>query len=1309
MSESVYVRLVKDDSRPSDAEVENLFDRVLKALLIPEKAQASLKANETMDGKWRLVQLNKQLLETNAVSTNFAAEDKALLDDLKRNAARPSLGDVIELKKRLASGSRGHLEGFYEHHGLQLLSCLLWARLEKPAYYTELDSVLCVEVFGCVKTLMNHRKGLEKATSHADLLEAIVAASLHDPSSTTGAPPAAIGLELLAVASHYGAADKVLAALSPVGGDQDEERGGAATSPAKDPFLGLRRKMLTKKKVPKAIFAATLTLANEIVIAERDTVERCALRSCAEPLFAAIAPLSSEDCIDDTESVRQKRESARKACDVEGELVATKQSGVAKSALGKIVGTQRTKRRGFVLRGSKLSWASANDGGENNGVAPHQDGSPFKHKMPRRKSSLASLRSDSDTSVAAGDLQDSSSRYLDLNNIVEIAPYTLDAEIRAETPFGFELAANGGKTWAFGAASHSDRRKWLLAIQRAVDRVELCRQLKDEEEDDATINSDSPLRPREDDVVWGKCLAKLKQIMAPIEARARNVLKAQTAAFEAIAEQDRIEALAEDGVDLGDLEAVFARVAKRAAMNPDAKRRCLDLGVKALKSLAARDTAHFPDDAQVTDSFKNLALPSSTSSKASAPPTTVTAPAPATSSSRLPPPPAKFKPPPEPEKTKKVSPPPAAGSKGQLPSRRKRAPPPPPAKMPPPSAAESKTTTTSAASDASSASAAEAPLATVAPPEAVVAYTKAAGAVERDPRLAKYERMLKMKVPRGAIEVKMAAEGLDPTVLLGGGSERTSRRVAAMSISMGRRPGGLLGFKQAKTYGEQPRIEMRAWHWHPLRGEEAEKAEIWNDVIDLSHLVDKDHIDSAFAKKATVKPVAATAPSAAAKQQRKSFVDPRKQQNCGIVLAKLKRPPRAITAAVYRGDVSDLDATQVEMLAHAKPSVEDSAAASERDDLDDVDDLQALRSNNNVLAVEVFFRATSLVPGYNDRLDALALRHSLDTQLESLEQAIVDVDKACESALHSPDLKLALSACLSVGNYVNGGTTRGGAEGFALSTLPRVATTKGHDGSTFADHVAGVLRRHDPGSFERLAALRVDSFDSAVNSSLPHGWDDSYSNVRGHLTRLESLIVDDTKVVDAARIALEDYTNTKKLIEQASTPTSGAVEAADDGDDEDEDEVDDEFVMEGDDDEEEEDNDEPGQPEERIAFLASMKPFATIARLRLDDLKRRRSKIDDKIGATVAAFGEKPTANKMTPSELFGDYLVPFVKSLTKSNISFENAKKDAKRKGLRTLSTRQLPAVKKEDTADDLFGAFSEMQLNGAAVVDEFRRQQDQ
>ena len=53
-------------------------------------------------------------------------------------------------------------------------------------------------------------------------------------------------------------------------------------------------------------------------------------------------------------------------------------------------------------------------------------------------------------------------------------------------------------------------------------------------------------------------------------------------------------------------------------------------------------------------------------------------------------------------------------------------------------------------------------VAAAAPPPAAA---PAAPAASVDPRLAKYQRMLKMHLPRGAVEQKMRVDGLDPSLL----------------------------------------------------------------------------------------------------------------------------------------------------------------------------------------------------------------------------------------------------------------------------------------------------------------------------------------------------------------------------------------------------------------------------------------------------------------------------------------------------------------------------------------------------------------
>ncbi|KAJ8606325.1 hypothetical protein CTAYLR_010374 [Chrysophaeum taylorii] len=1257
MSESVYIKFKATEARPSDAEVEELFDKVLTALLVPEQAQTSLRANETIEGKWRLVQMNAQLLDTGGRSATFAADDIALLEQLKQQASRPSLRDVEELSKRLATGSRGLLQGFYSQGGLGILAKMLWARVDRDAY-TELDSVLCVAIFSCVKVVMNHRKGLEKATSFQALLRAIVAASIHDPVSLTGAPVAAIGLELLAVAAHFGAADRVSAALV---AEDDHD--------VLDPFSRLRAQVLdagsSSSSVSKGVGAAVLTLANELVCAERDTVKRCTLRACAAPLFRRMR-------FDDDSVSRTKVDAARRAAEMEGELVTTKQSNVAQT-IGKLVRTQRTKRRDFTLRGTRLSWASA-DADVGRGT-PRQ---PSKRRLTMPPSTTTTTAAAASRRGSGGGPDEEDLRYVDLETVSDLAPFTHDSELRAESPFGFELAASSGKTFPLGAASHFERRAWLRALQRALDRIELARQLDPTEDDASSARPRSVGSVASDDDPWSASLARVNASSAAIDARADEVLKAQTAAFEAIADQDRIEALAEDGVDLADLGAVLRKVADKADEDLDARKRVLELGVNALRSLAARSPQTFP---KVDDALLNgLPPPRGQNEKPSPPPSKPPAPPPPPLPEGPPPLPPKG-PPPLPPKGPPPLPNTAAAAAAAASNSKSYAPPPripkkkplllPPtpeheeaAHPPPPPEREE---------EAAPPKRVPPPMPAKPPPDAATAAA-AAAASNKDPRLSKYARMLQMGIPRAAVENKMRAEGLDPSMVLGG----DARAPRCRSIALSRR--------QAVAYGAPPRVEMRAWHWQPLRGDDAKKAAVWRGADDLAQLVDKDWVDVAFAKMAAPgrqpsRPDEATSSSSS----RKSFVDPRKQQNCGIVLAKLKRPPRDIATAVFRGDARDLDAAQVEMLSHVKPSGDDFAAALEREDLDDVDEVKG------VAAVEVFFRSAALVPAFGDRLDALALRHSLDAHARTLEAAVSDVERACFAAVESVELGIALSACLAVGNYVNGGTPRGGAEGFSLATLARVATTKGRDGSTLAHHVVRVVEKKDPEALDRLAKLRA--FDRAAASSLPGAWDEAYKDLSAKLARLDATLADDAKAVETARVALEEYHNAK-----AGEPTT----TSQNDDDDDDEEVEDEFVLEA------ADDDEPVQPLERVAFLNSMSPFAKAAKLRLDNLRKDRAKIDNLLVSTVVAFGETSSV-PTTPAELFGDYLGAFVKGLLKvrtSSTSFRDVRSPTKPPNVRPTPQQQQPT---RASAENLFDAFSEVQTSQASLINAFRRRQDE
>ncbi|KAH8069673.1 hypothetical protein JL720_11979 [Aureococcus anophagefferens] len=202
MSQSVAIKLKTSTAQPSDAEVEELFGRVLVALCLPAAAVANLTANESVANKWRMVQMNAALLESGR-STQMSDGDAALLEAIR---VSPTLADVRELRKRLATGVEAG-SAFYERDGLALLASTLAVALAGPAHrFGEKDGCLALAALGCVR------------------------AAFHAPHSFCGGAVAAVALELLAVGSHFGKAAAVraalpsLEALAAVGGAAPVER-----------------------------------------------------------------------------------------------------------------------------------------------------------------------------------------------------------------------------------------------------------------------------------------------------------------------------------------------------------------------------------------------------------------------------------------------------------------------------------------------------------------------------------------------------------------------------------------------------------------------------------------------------------------------------------------------------------------------------------------------------------------------------------------------------------------------------------------------------------------------------------------------------------------------------------------------------------------------------------------------------------------------------------------------------------------------------------------------------------------------------
>lgn len=82
------------------------------------------------------------------------------------------------------------------------------------------------------------------------------------------------------------------------------------------------------------------------------------------------------------------------------------------------------------------------------------------------------------------------------------------------------------------------------------------------------------------------------------------------------------------------------------------------------------------------------------------------------------------------------------------------------------------------------------------------------------------------------------------------------------------------------------------------------------------------------------------------------------------------------------------------------------------------------------------------VPKLNSRLEGLILKEEFDYRLAKLDKDITILRAACDEIFTNAKFKHVLEVLLAMGNYLNAGTVRGGAYGFKLEILKKIADVK---------------------------------------------------------------------------------------------------------------------------------------------------------------------------------------------------------------------------------------------------------------------------
>ena len=268
-----------------------------------------------------------------------------------------------------------------------------------------------------------------------------------------------------------------------------------------------------------------------------------------------------------------------------------------------------------------------------------------------------------------------------------------------------------------------------------------------------------------------------------------------------------------------------------------------------------------------------------------------------------------------------------------------------------------------------------------------------------------------------------------------------------------------------KKNNPKPPVPMKPFHWSTIPASDCQ-ATLWK-----THTDDKVHLDehelqaqfnnnkpkAAGGAGGSTDPQAALAAAmaggaAAGKSHKKEvieLIDGKRSYQCNIALARFKMTHAAIRDALLAMDDKVLDEDKLASLQKIVPTAEEIEAVRDYDGKED-----------DLGLTEQFFRCIASVPNVEVRVDLFLFKLRFDAVVDEIDSQLVLCEKMVHLLRRDEKLATILQVVLKLGNYLNGGTSKGGAYGFKLDTLNKLKNTKSGDGQYTLLHYLITLVTH---------------------------------------------------------------------------------------------------------------------------------------------------------------------------------------------------------------------------------------------------------
>ena len=254
---------------------------------------------------------------------------------------------------------------------------------------------------------------------------------------------------------------------------------------------------------------------------------------------------------------------------------------------------------------------------------------------------------------------------------------------------------------------------------------------------------------------------------------------------------------------------------------------------------------------------------------------------------------------------------------------------------------------------------------------------------------------------------------------------------------------------------------------------------------------------------------------------KKRFLDDKRTQSVGITIAKLP-PPEKIKHALSEMDKSLLTKAQIDSL------------YKEFITREEYDTYLQIGEDGNWDHDEKYLIQINSIPNAKTKLHIWSTLLEFNDSFPGVQESFSYMQDACNELKQNKFFKEMLSAILTIGNVLNGGTQKGQADGFSLDVLPKLSSVKDNKGQTVLNWVCHKVKKIDDSFdglkkyFPQLIKASAYSLSECVKS---------LNELKRFLTNIQKELKDietQDNFINEVNNTLNDYNDKIKQIEKLS-------------------------------------------------------------------------------------------------------------------------------------------------------------------------------